>query len=244
MTKDETKANEEVIAKNGVKAMLFDDVQKLILRHYDELFPNYEWMDYMESLGLMAAEVKVLRSELLDALRLATDMRCQVKPIWGDDTPERWDKWKKLCARLEALLLEVRGRWYAATLPAALGLTDSAAGPIRCGTFSVAAQHQLVMIEWVDSYGCSANWQDLENPHPTPMVCKSVGWLYHNGSDCKLIVPHVADGDQFIPRQGCGDMTIPASAVRRIVPLAPTRKRTLTQNPRILKRGGGSIALN
>ena len=137
MTKDKTKANEEVIVKNGVKATLFDDVQKLILRHYDELFPNYEWMDYMESLDLMAAEVKVLRSELLDALRLATSLR-EVANTGRTSyrTDAEWDVWKKLCARLEALLLEIRGRWYAATLPAALGLTDSAEGPIRCGTFS------------------------------------------------------------------------------------------------------------
>src|ERR1039458_8644823 len=114
MTKDETKSNEQVIAHNGVKAMLFDDLQKLILRHYTELFPNYEWMDYMESLGLMAAEVKVLRSELLDALRLATSLR-EVANTGRTSyrTDAEWDVWKKLCARLEALLLEISGRWYA-----------------------------------------------------------------------------------------------------------------------------------
>lgn len=77
----------------------------------------------------------------------------------------------------------------------------------------------LVLVEWVDSYGCSANWSDLENPRPRPMVCKSVGWLYHDGKDCKLIVPHVSDGDPEIPKQGCGDMTIPTSAVRKIIKL-------------------------
>ena len=117
MTKDETKANEQVIANNGVKAMLFDDLQKLILRDYAELFPNYEWMDYMESLGLMAGEVKVLRSELLDALRLATDLREAAKPWFDAAQTKPWTRWKQICARLEALLLEVRGRWYAATLP-------------------------------------------------------------------------------------------------------------------------------
>ncbi len=84
----------------------------------------------------------------------------------------------------------------------------------------IAATPRLVLIEWEDSYGCSANWQDLDHPKPTPMRCRSVGWLYYDGPDCKLLVPHVADGDgDQTLCQGCGDMTIPASAVRNITQL-------------------------
>jgi hypothetical protein len=84
----------------------------------------------------------------------------------------------------------------------------------------------LVLVEWEDSYGCSSNWQDLDHPKPTPMRCRSVGWLYHGGPDCKLLVPHVADGDgNQILCQGCGDMTIPTSAVRSITQLQIPARR-------------------
>ena len=86
--------------------------------------------------------------------------------------------------------------------------------------------HPLVMIEWVDSYGCSRHWQDLDAPSPSPMLCKSVGWLYHDGKDCKLVIPHFADGDgHSIPDQGFGDLTIPTSSVSKIVRLVPERKK-------------------
>lgn len=50
---------------------------------------------------------------------------------------------------------------------------------------------------------------------PTPMFCRSVGWLLHDGEDAKVVVPHVAIG----PGHGCGDMTIPTVAIRRLVEL-------------------------
>ncbi len=77
---------------------------------------------------------------------------------------------------------------------------------------------KLVLIEWHDSFGCSPTWADLKSiDDPKPMVCRSVGWLAFDGEDTKVIVPHVAeDGDGG---QGCGDMTIPTSAIVRIVEL-------------------------
>jgi hypothetical protein len=78
---------------------------------------------------------------------------------------------------------------------------------------------QLVLIDWVDSYGCSPSWQTLEPINPALMVCHSVGWLVHDGDDCKVIVPHLADSEPTTHRQGCGDMTIPTKAILRIVPL-------------------------
>lgn len=77
----------------------------------------------------------------------------------------------------------------------------------------------LVLVEWLDSFGCSSSWQDIENVQPTALLCKSVGWLLFDGPDCKVIVPHLtfpADS----PQQGCGDMTIPARAITQIRRLA------------------------
>ena len=81
---------------------------------------------------------------------------------------------------------------------------------------------QLVLIEWLDSYGCSSEWQTLENSRPKPLVCHSVGWLLYNGDDCKVVVPHISDPqNRDIPAQGCGDMTIPSQAIIRTVELTP-----------------------
>ena len=75
----------------------------------------------------------------------------------------------------------------------------------------------LVLIEWVDSFGCSATWQKLEIESITPLVCRSVGWLASDGADCKVLVPHLTDkAHPSIAQQGCGDMTIPSQAILRI----------------------------
>ncbi|QDU67728.1 hypothetical protein [Engelhardtia mirabilis] len=79
---------------------------------------------------------------------------------------------------------------------------------------------RLVLIEWLDSFGCASRWSFIEEPEspPEPKVCRSVGWLAHDGETCKVILPHVAfdDGE---PEQAMGDMTIPTCAVVRIVDL-------------------------
>lgn len=74
---------------------------------------------------------------------------------------------------------------------------------------------RLVLVEWIDSYGCASSWEHFANTQPKVMTCKSVGWLLHDNDDCKTIVPHIADD----PDQGCGDMTIPAKAITRMVDL-------------------------
>jgi hypothetical protein len=68
---------------------------------------------------------------------------------------------------------------------------------------------RLVLVEWLDSYGCSPNWQPLGSVKAEPMVCKSVGWLLHEDDRYKVIVPHISEGTE----QGCGDMTIPTAAI-------------------------------
>lgn len=75
---------------------------------------------------------------------------------------------------------------------------------------------RLVYVEWVDSFGCSPSWQKLDVETCEPMVCKSVGWLLHDGPSCKVIVPHLSEGTN----EGCGDMTIPSAAVVRMSDLA------------------------
>lgn len=79
---------------------------------------------------------------------------------------------------------------------------------------------RLVLIEWLDSYGCSTNWQELADCNPDVLKCQSVGWLLYDGDECKVIVPHLSEhGHANTAPQGCGDMAIPTQAVVRIVDL-------------------------
>ena len=86
----------------------------------------------------------------------------------------------------------------------------------------------LILIEWLDSSGCSTNWRNLsELPEPKPSPCRSVGWLAHDGKDWKTIVPHVADADEGSGEQGCGEMCIPTRSILRMHVLPdPTRMPT------------------
>jgi hypothetical protein len=79
---------------------------------------------------------------------------------------------------------------------------------------------RLVLVEWLDSFGCSSAWTRLEAADPHPVVCRSVGWLLYDGDDCKVVVPHVVEERAGVDAQGCGDMTIPSRAVISIVDLA------------------------
>jgi hypothetical protein len=74
---------------------------------------------------------------------------------------------------------------------------------------------KLVLIEWVDSHGPVEGWRVLEGElRPEVLKCKSVGWLIHDGEDCKIVVPHIAgDESDGIPFQGRGDLTIPCRSI-------------------------------
>ena len=79
---------------------------------------------------------------------------------------------------------------------------------------------RLVLIEWVDAFGCSPDWADLDDSRAEPLICRSVGWLLHDTPTCKVVVPHVTNTDDpTITPQGCGDMTIPSCAVTRMIDL-------------------------
>ena len=79
---------------------------------------------------------------------------------------------------------------------------------------------RLVMIEWQDSHGDGA-WHEISDAIPDrALVCRSVGWLALDGENAKVIAPHVNQGEEGVPLQGCGVMTIPARAVLRILELS------------------------
>lgn len=79
----------------------------------------------------------------------------------------------------------------------------------------------LILCEWLDSYGCSPSWETIEKGvKPLGMACKSVGWLVRQSEKFIVVVPHLSQKNEIADQQGCGDMTIPRSAIVRIKRLA------------------------
>lgn len=80
----------------------------------------------------------------------------------------------------------------------------------------------LVMIQWLDSRQPDPTWQHLHNLEiPKPVECATVGWLVHDGSDCKILCQNVGDFEGNA--QVGGVMTIPSRAVLRIDVLTSER---------------------
>lgn len=80
---------------------------------------------------------------------------------------------------------------------------------------------KLVLVEWLDSHS-GRGWQQLEEIEQAaePLYCRSVGWLVKETKECKVLVPHIAgeaNGDIIL--LGCGDLTIPIKAIKRLTVL-------------------------
>ena len=99
---------------------------------------------------------------------------------------------------------------------------------------------KLVYVEWEDSFGCSASWCDLENTAAPediePQLAKSVGWLCRENASSITIIPHISDESEYAKAQGCGDMTIPKSAIRKRRVLSIFKDDKLTAAGRRVRR--------
>lgn len=82
-------------------------------------------------------------------------------------------------------------------------------------------KNTLVLIEWVDSHS-GRGWRNFDD-YPSvaePLYCQSVGWLAVENADCKVVVPHIGgERNGNVRLQGCGDLTIPTSAIKKITVL-------------------------
>lgn len=76
-------------------------------------------------------------------------------------------------------------------------------------------RHELVYLEWLDSYGVSANWESTGAVTPAVHSCASVGWVVSETNDVIVVVPHISPEREEIGAEesGCGEMTIPKCSV-------------------------------
>jgi hypothetical protein len=81
----------------------------------------------------------------------------------------------------------------------------------------------LVLIEWLDSDQPVPTWQWLEHIEPRrPHLCVSVGFLMQDDAEAKMLAPNLgASNGSSDWDQASGVITIPTSAVQRMVRLDP-----------------------
>ena len=81
----------------------------------------------------------------------------------------------------------------------------------------------LVLIEWLDSGQPVPGWQWLEQIEPRrPHLCVSVGFLMQDDATAKVLAPNLgASNGANDWDQASGVITIPASAVQRMLAVSP-----------------------
>jgi hypothetical protein len=84
------------------------------------------------------------------------------------------------------------------------------------------SKHKLVLIEWEDSGAGYQGWKPVQSVSGSLTKCVSVGFLIKETKECKVLFPHI-DGDEN-DLHGAGDMTIPCSAITKVVELVPKSK--------------------
>jgi len=72
-----------------------------------------------------------------------------------------------------------------------------------------------VLVEWLDSH-LTPRWT-TDDPPETGLLCRSVGWLVHDGAEAKTVAAHMTVEDE---PQRSGQMTIPTCAIVSITPIS------------------------
>jgi len=69
-------------------------------------------------------------------------------------------------------------------------------------------ERRTVYIRWVDSYGCTARWEELHNDYPV-LTIETVGFVVHNDDNTIAVANSIAGETPNTPNQSNGVMTIP-----------------------------------
>lgn len=96
----------------------------------------------------------------------------------------------------------------------------------------------LLLVEWVDSYGCSPRWERIDEIEPEVIHAQSVGWLVHEDENVLVLVPHVTrPAFEGSHHQGCGDMAIPLVAItkREVLRPAPALPECVQRDERAMQ---------
>lgn len=70
-----------------------------------------------------------------------------------------------------------------------------------------------VYIEWVDSYGCTPSWMDLNGYEASLPTMKTIGWVIYENDNLVSICGNISEETEYTLFQGNGIMTIPKRCI-------------------------------
>jgi hypothetical protein len=92
------------------------------------------------------------------------------------------------------------------------------------------SEHPLVLVEWEDSAQPLSTWQWLSQCDKFGfVVCRSVGWLIHDGEHVKALAPNIGACGDDEDTQVSGLIRIPARCVRRVAVLAESPTTSISE---------------
>ena len=100
----------------------------------------------------------------------------------------------------------------------------------------------IELVRWRDSLGCASRWSELpDGGDQIPAIyCYSIGIVWAEDDDHIVIVPHYSPSnpDADSGENGCGDMTIPKSAIidRKVLRRAKPSGDIASAASRVLRR--------
>ena len=71
----------------------------------------------------------------------------------------------------------------------------------------------LYLVKWRDAFGCGSDWTPLDEIEIADYIISTVGWKVTEDDNYIVIVPHLYETSGSVISQGCGEMTIPKSAI-------------------------------
>lgn len=77
-----------------------------------------------------------------------------------------------------------------------------------------------ITIDWVDSYGALAGWQEIEGFTPELLTVKSSGVVVYEDDKIISIAQNYAKETKYTPEQANGIMTIPKACILKITSLS------------------------
>ncbi len=77
-------------------------------------------------------------------------------------------------------------------------------------------KYKPIYIEWLDSFGCTGKWEDIEDYKSQPLICKTIGFIVFEDNKVISIASNIAEETELTFNQANGIMSIPkVSIVKR-----------------------------
>lgn len=72
---------------------------------------------------------------------------------------------------------------------------------------------QILVVEWIDAFGCPAGWEFEDEAEVKFTTVHSVGYLLKEDADCLFLAPHVSSPGEGQRRQLAGHIAIPRRSI-------------------------------